>query len=289
MIPHSESPASLLRGRYRWLALLALSLLASSAKAEPESGPREDASALPAVLPAGSGDAVHPEASHGDEPSGYGEAVEAGIKEHERKNYEEARAHFQRAHELFPNARTARGLGKVDYELRNYGDAVRYLEEALSSNVRPLDAALRAETEKLLERARVYVGEVRVDVEPGSATVIVDGVTMATGPKASLSLLVGDHVLEFRAQGRLSERRSVRINGGEQTIIQVVLAAPPDMSTPARPIDEAKPLRKQWWVWAGVGVVVAAVAAGIAVAATKHDSEPSPADPGSTNVLLRNP
>jgi hypothetical protein len=283
-------PARLPSSRSRiWLGLV-LSCWLSVGAAQAQAG-----SADPVASPPGSSDAQAAStagtstSSDAPEPPGYGNAVEAGIKEHVRGNYQEARVHFLRAHALFPNARTLRGLGKVDYELRNYGDAVRYLEEALASQVRPLDQELRLETQQLLERARVYVGEVHVAVEPGSATVSVDGVTMATGPKASLSLLVGDHVLEFRAQGRMPERRSVRILGGERTVIQVVLSAPPEtLSTSSHAHDDRKPLYKRWWLWTAVGVVAAGVAVGIAVAATR-DPEHLATETGSTGVTLRNP
>lgn len=219
------------------------------------------------------------------EPAGYSEAIEAALNEHQRGNFEEARAHFQHAHELYPNARTLRGLGKVEFELRNYGEAVRYLQGALDAQIKPLDAALRAETERLLERAQVYVGEVHVDVDPGSATVAVDGVTVASGPRVSLSLVVGDHILEFRALGRVSERRSVRVRGGEETVIQVVLptqGTQPALDTqPVRPAEpnEKALLRKQWWLWTSVGVVAAsALAVGLVVGLRdrEHEVEDAP-------------
>lgn len=253
--------------------LVALALTASVATtAAAQASPRaEEPSAAPAP------------------PEAYDEAIRAALHEHEHANYQEARVHFQRAHELYPNARTLRGLGKVEFELRNYGESVRYLEQALASTVRPLDTALRTETERLLARARVYVGEVHVDVEPGSATVSVDGIAVASGPKASMSLLVGDHVLEFQAQGRLSQRRVIRVRGGEETVIQVVLPTPePLTSADARRLDE-EPLRKKWWVWTAAGVVVAGIATGIAVAASQRDPETRAASGGSTGTVVEGP
>jgi hypothetical protein len=228
------------------------------------------------------------------EPPGYAEAVEAGLSEHEVGHYEEARIHFERAHAIFANARTERALGNVEFELRNYGEAVRHLERALASDVRPLDAKLRDTTEKLLARARVYVGQIHVDIEPGSATVSVDGITVANGPRASLSLLVGEHVLEFHASGRLPERRLVQVKGGESTVIQVVLPQPPANHAAALTTsaggtrDEPRPLRKQWWLWTAVGVGVAAIVAGTAVAIANNGSETHERqlEGGSSGVVL---
>jgi tetratricopeptide (TPR) repeat protein len=227
-------------------------------------------------------------------PPGYVEAVAVALNQHEAGNYLEARAHFLRAHALYPNARTLRGLGKVEFELRNYGEAVRYLKEALSATAKPLDDELRAEAEKLLRRARLYVGEVHIDVDPSYATVSVDGAKVASGPKASFSLIVGDHVLEFQAQGRLSERRAISIRGGEQTVLQVVLPTPAveQVAPPPAPLsnhrdDRITPLRKKWWLWTAVGVVAAGAAVGIALAA-RPDEQRAGVSGGTTNTVLVN-
>jgi hypothetical protein len=212
-------------------------------------------------------------------PPSYQHAIDQAVDEHERGNFEEAREHFRAAHELYPNARTYRGLGKVEFELRNYGESVKYLSAALSSTVRPLDRELRQEVESLLQRARAYVGEVRVDVQPGTATVSVDGVTVGSGPRAALELLVGDHVLEFRATGRMPERRHIRVHGRDQITIQVILAAPEPSAAQnaaaAAPRVAETPLRKRWWVWTSIGVIAAGTAIAVSLAATRAGSDDS--------------
>jgi hypothetical protein len=271
-----------------WLSLLALTggvaqpswVQAQAAASEPSAAVAAPPS--PSVAPA-------PPA----EPPGYAETIDRAIREHERGHFQEARALLWQAHALFPNARTLRGLGKVEYELRNYGHAVTHLEGALSSQVRPLDARLQLEVQQLLLRARGYVGEVHVDVEPGSASVIVDGVTVASGPQASFSLMVGDHLIEFRAAGHLSERRAVRVKGGEATNLQVVLNPPGGQGAPRLAVgdeqrqDAANTRRKRWLVWS----LSAAAIAGTAVAlgfALREDHEPARSDGGTSGVVLRN-
>jgi hypothetical protein len=51
-------------------------------------------------------------------PTGYREAVDEGLAEMELKNFEEAGEQFRRAHALYPNARTLRGLGFVERPAR---------------------------------------------------------------------------------------------------------------------------------------------------------------------------
>jgi len=169
------------------------------------------------------------------EPTGYREAVDLAVTELAAGNFAEARAQFNRAHSLSPNARTLRGIGMAEYELRNYGACIEALEQALASEVKPLDAALRTETEALLTKARNYVARVNLELQPGAATVIVDGVPVTLGAGNTLILRVGDHQLEFHADGRVPERRTLRVNGGEQSTMRVVLTEAPvaDPGSPA--------------------------------------------------------
>jgi tetratricopeptide (TPR) repeat protein len=105
------------------------------------------------------------------EPVGYKAAIDSAIEEFASNNLAEAREHFGRAHALFPNARTLRGLGMVEFELRNYPEAIGWLRKALAFDVKRLEGKLRGETEDLLERANGYVGEVRLRVSPSDASV----------------------------------------------------------------------------------------------------------------------
>jgi len=252
--------------------ICALALLAPSAT-------RAQAPALIAV--AGEPAASALDASEQGLPASYTRAIDAAVDEHERGHFAEAREHFRAAHDVFPNARTLRGLGKTEFELRNYGEAVKFLTAALASTVRPLTPPLRHEVEHVLERARAYVGEVHVDVQPGSASVSVDGVTVASGPQAALALQVGEHVLEFRATGRLSERRQVTVRGRDQINIQVVLTPPEPERTALPNANQERPpysapSYRKWWVWATAGVVAAGAVTAIVLASRDPDTRDAP-------------
>jgi len=218
------------------------------------------------------------------EPAGYRKIVEDAKQEYDRGNYLEARALFAKAFALFPNARALRGQGMAEFELRNYGDSVASLEKALASTVRPLEGSLRTETEQLLGRARSFVARVNVAVEPTAAVVIVDGVPMPLSPQGNLVLEVGSHQLEFRAEGYAPEKRVMKVIGGEEDTIRIVLpreqgtqalplvpSGAATTSAGAPPVDasaapkQKRPLYKNPWLWSGVGVATAALATGLAV------------------------
>lgn len=235
----------------------------------------------------------------GAEPAGYKSAIAAGLSEFEHDNYLEAREHFTRAHALFPNARTLRGLGMVEFELHHYVESVGYLERALASDVKRLDAALREQTESLLARSRQYVGDVRLKITPANASVSVDGFPVSPGVDGSLRLEIGDHVFAFRAENRLEQRRAVVVRGEQVSMLEVVLPEPATKvqvaATPldARPGSERRPVYKKWWFWT---LTVAAVAGGVTAAVlltrkTEYNEQPistanTPPD-GALQPLLR--
>lgn len=275
----SRTGALLLSGAF-WAALNTPRRVQAGEASDPEPVVRGDAVA--ASLPSAEDERNPPE---------YAEHVELGVLEHGRGHFEEARSHFAEAHRIFPNARTLRALGKVEFELRNYGDASALLRQALDATARPLDGELRAETEKLLARALAYVGELHVDVAPDSATVSVDGVVMARGPMATLWLRVGEHELEFRAEGRSPERRRVFIEGGGHARLQVelpaeakhsVASAEPPATTTSRPL-ERQPWYRRWPVWVSVAAVAVAGGVAAAVASPRDHSRSVTLEPIGTS------
>lgn len=267
-------------GAFAMVCVVVLALLtgAQSAAAQPPA-PRRNKAATEAG------------ASESQSPPGYDQAVALALKEFALGNYAEARGRFYEAHRLLPNARTYRALGMVEYELRNYGDAIEALTLALSSTARPLEGQARTEAEELLVRARGYVARVRIEVNPDVATVVLDGVAVDLAAGGTLMLQVGDHDLEFRAPGRLAEKRRLRINGGEEETLRVVL--PPVTTTPeASRRSEGRPLLRNPWLWTAVGVVIAGAAAGTAIALTGDRTRTRSAEPYSGNAgaaVLRTP
>jgi hypothetical protein len=210
-----------------------------------------------AIAQAESGDAR-------SEPSGYRELVNAAIVEFRLRHFPEARGLFTKAHALWPNARTLRGLGATEFELRNYAESVRHLEAALDSPVRPLDDPLREKTSRLLERARAFVGRLQLNVHPDSSVAMVDGLPVR-GAK-ELLLEVGDHVVEVHAPGYVSERRKLRVDGGECTTLNVALtlsfqpqASPNVREPPARWVTSP-------WLWTGIVVLAGGTALSLGMA-----------------------
>jgi tetratricopeptide (TPR) repeat protein len=213
------------------------------------------------------------------ETPAYSDAVALGVAEFEGRNFIEARAHFSRAHALFPNARTLRALGMVAFELKKYSESVHYLNNALASRERPLESDQREQAQALLARARNFLARFTLEVTP-SAEVVLDGMPAFLEPGGVLILEAGDHVLELKAAGYITDRRKLEIHGGEQKTLRVALAALSGASSEQHDASgpEAKrPLYKNPWLWTALGVVVVGAAAGTAIALTHDGSSGSAA------------
>jgi len=232
------------------------------------------------------------------EPSAYRGVVREALAEYTAKNFPEARALFAEAHRLYPNARTLRGLGMTAFELRSYRESIAYLGEALASTVKPLDGKLRAETERLLARAERFVGKLNLAVNPPSAEVLLDGNPIQNSEGTPLLLEVGEHTLEFRAEGYAPETRSLYVKGREietwsvvlnklaAVVVAPVVPAPAEVAERAeqpsegpRYIDQQgsedrpskQPVYKNPWLWTGVGVAVVAIVVTSVVLATRDN------------------
>jgi tetratricopeptide (TPR) repeat protein len=218
-------------------------------------------------------------------PAGYTETIDEAVEEATRGNFAEARALFARAHALYPNARTLRGLGMMAYELRLYGESISYYERALLSSERPLDAALRADAEAQMERARRFVAELKLALTPPAVRISVDDRQVELSATGQIRLDPGPHTLVFEAPGYRSETRNVDVRGGESLLWTVSLplasaqVGAPERHEEARDTSgrrqdqQPKRLYRNPWLWVGVAVAAGALATGLGVGLTQRSKK----------------
>ena len=140
--------------------------------------------------------------------------VQEALQESAAGNWADARAAFRQAHEAFPNARTARGMGMVSFELRDYVDAVRNLREALSNPVRPLTERQSIEVQALLDRSLGRVARFELSEIPEGATVTIDGRQVEAEADGTLLLPIGEH--QVAVQGARLWESTIPVRGGEE-------------------------------------------------------------------------
>jgi hypothetical protein len=207
---------------------------------------------------------------------GYRKAIAEGVAEYDAGRFEEALVCFRRAHQLSPNARTFRGIGKAAFELRDYVLAVRNLTAALSDSRKPLSEDQREEAQDLLDRGRLFVAIYTLKVSPSEAQVLLDGNTAELQPDGSLMVGLGAHTLEARAKGYQRRTLSLKVRGGERKPLSLTLdpQAPPTVQAPAakapglvglaasEPVKPSHRKAVKWFVGSGASALLA-VGAGV--------------------------
>jgi hypothetical protein len=227
------------------------------------------------------------------EPAGYREAIDDAIGEYEAGRFREARSLFEVAHNLYPNARSLRGMGMAEFELRNYPASIYFLEQALAAPVKPLTDELRKETEMLLLRARSFVGKVTFDLQPPDASLALNGTTLQLGPDKALTLIAGDYALKVTAPGYDEVQRALHVPAGQESSVRVALAKHVEVLQPsqplaAAPVEQSTPFFESPWVWAVIGAAVAGAGLGLGFALSSETKTASPSG-GSSGVVLGGP
>lgn len=165
----------------------------------------------------------------------YRRTVREALREFQAGNWNEARVLFREAHDIFPNARTLRGIGMAYYEVRDYTDAYRYLQMALESDVRALDRRQRRATQDLAERAGQFIGYLRIEVTPDDAQVSIDMDEPRLERDGTILIDLQRHTLQVEAPDFITQTQNFSVDGGESRILRVDLQPVPPPPPPPPP------------------------------------------------------
>lgn len=165
----------------------------------------------------------------------YQDLVQQGLREFELGNFSEAKAFFQQAHQLSPNARTLRGLGMASYELRHYVEAIDDFQKALTSKERPLTPQMHAEVSRLLTQARSFVTRLKLRVTPSDAQLRLDTRELFRDSDGSILLDPGSHELVADAADYETVTRSIRGDVGETLSLTLTLHSTATVAEPLTP------------------------------------------------------
>ncbi len=225
----------------------------------------------------------------------YQSLIKQGVAEFGAANWEEARLLFGRSHEINPNARTLRGLGKVEFELRHYVASTRLLESALQERRNPLTEEQRQEVNELLSRARRFVSLYTIRLKPPTAALALDGMPAKLEPGGWIMLDSGEHTLSGSSPGYRTKSLKLDVRGGEGKTLSFELeegTSTAATSTESSPFlastgeeDEEGGVLTTWWFWTAAGVVATGIVVGVAVAASGGEERQAPL-PGSGGVVV---
>ena len=222
--------------------------------------------------------------AHAQSKRKYDVTVKNAVAEYAAGNWGEARVLFARAHEMAPSARTFRGLGLCDFELRRYVEAITELEAALADQRKPLTSAQRQETQTALERAREYVAVFELSVPAGVTEMTLDGATRPLPGDGKLALNPGLHRVVVRPQDGDPIAREVDVQAGARGTIafepeRPAAAEPGSMPAAPFPAEETRQATAAQpqgsgpllWTWVAGGATVAFGAATVVFALLTQD------------------
>ena len=119
-------------------------------------------------------------------------------------------------------------------------------------------------------------------MEPRNAALVLDGQPVSIGSDSALRVEAGKHELNAAAEGFEQQSRRVELFGGEEQTVRFSL-------TPSSK-DSPRPVRRNPWLWTGIGaLVVGAAAIGTFYALQSRDPGTTAADGGSTGHVLVGP
>ena len=220
----------------------------------------------------------------------YQQLIGDALDEYERGSWEEAAALFRRAHELVPSARTLRGMGLATYEARRYAESIHYLREALVDKRRPLNGKQRSEVEATLQRAKLFVGSLRLLLSPPDAQVLINGRPALHESDGSILTDSGWLDVEASAEAHETLMKRVRMSAGDhqelslhltpvrsasQAAVESPAPMPSQAAAASAPLPAAEPTYSsapsepaqhgnalQTWKWVSAGAAVLALGAG---------------------------
>jgi hypothetical protein len=143
----------------------------------------------------------------------------AGTKLYRDGNYAGALAEFEEAYRLKPGAGSLQNVALSQKGLFRYAEAAATLELLLSRHGAELSDGERQAVDAALAELKGLVASIKLRVVPEGARVVLDGRQLSANDWAlPLVLNVGEHTLSADAPGYASEKRVLRIAGGQREL-----------------------------------------------------------------------
>jgi len=162
---------------------------------------------------------------------------ETGVAAYEAGRYEEALASFQEAFRVRPHPLVRVNIANCYDKLGKPLEALFHFEQFTAADIGTPEQ--RKEVNAAVERLRKQVGQVVVRVSPDGAMVTIDdGEQRRTPIVDALSLTAGKHEIEVKLEGYQTVRRSLQVQGGTTTELNLALAR---AGEPAAPVSAIVP------------------------------------------------
>ena len=191
-----------------------------------------------------------------------------GIDLYQDGDYGLALIEFQRVYELVPDYRVLYNIGQVSIQLGRYASATQVLQRYLSEggDKIPPDRAKAVQSDLEMLKGRTAFLNVTSKVE--GATVYVDDRDVGTTPLSEPLLVdAGEHKLQLRKTGYVSNPQQVALAGGQTAELELALTPEAKggertivVERPGAQIEKSDRNTAMWIGWSATGVLAVSTA-----------------------------
>jgi hypothetical protein len=194
-----------------------------------------------------------------------GTRYQRGVELYNEGDYKLALIEFERAYELSKNWRVLYNIGEVQFQLNNYGKALKSLERYLQEGGKDVPDKRRADVEKDIAGLKTRTATLTITSNVADAEVSVDDVVVGKTPlPPDLLVDAGDHRVVLSKPGYRAATQHVTLAGRDASAVAISLTKE-DAPAPVVIVQPSESSRLPW-VWAG-WATTGALAVGAAVTA----------------------
>jgi hypothetical protein len=155
---------------------------------------------------------------------------ESGLKLMKLEDFTAATANFERSTSLFATQNSLFNLANCYEAMQRYGDALKTLERLDHDFGKTLKPEIKSAAARREAEIRSIVARLTVQIEPGDASLTVDGKDTGTGPtRGPLVLGPGEHLIEAAQPGYRTQRRTIQLVSGKEQVEVFGLDAEPKL------------------------------------------------------------
>lgn len=163
------------------------------------------------------------------------ELFNTAVSAYEEQRFDEASQKFEQAYALSPAYAVLYNIGQVNAALGRPVEAVAAYEKYLSQGGAQIAKDRQVEVRRELERQRARIGSLMLRLTPTTASIQIDGRTVALGSSSEPLLLVaGSHSVVAYLDGYSTVTREVPVQARSQIELEISLVpSSPSVTAPA--------------------------------------------------------
>lgn len=163
-----------------------------------------------------------------------------GVDLFDEGDYQSALIEFKRSYELVPNFNVLYNIGQVYFQLSDYANALRTLQQYLDEGGKRIPSSRKTDVEKDIEKLRARVATVTLKINVKDAELRIDDQVVTQALTGPITVSAGKRRFEVSKTGYRTITRTEEIAGQESRELSFELAA--DATVISNPNDGKPPI-----------------------------------------------